>query len=174
MLLLQCQLRNISLVSQLHVEHVHRFRFVRSAPVISNCVRLDAQRAQSKMMLVSKRIFATTLILIFCDVTLAASASNIDNYAMLSPRKEKEAEFVVEYYKDHEISEKQARENLRNMRDDDFITPAHCKACKAEHRKYCHSENLLKDHCCCNQSHNKGKFTDLVIIDRFDSKGLII
>lgn len=95
---------------------------------------------------------------------LAASAMNNDNLVINGSPKDQptpsDAKTYVEYFKDHEISSMQARENLRNMRENDFLTPAHCKSCSAEHQKYCHSENLLKDHCCCNQSHNKGEFID--------------
>lgn len=119
-------------------------------------------------MKISKKIFHQLifLILLFCDLNLAiaSSAINNDNSAMFTARKETkpyEAETYVEYYKDHEISEKQARDSLRSMRESDFSTPRHCKPCSHEHKKYCHSEQMLKDHCCCNQSHNKGKLTDL-------------
>lgn len=53
----------------------------------------------------------------------------------------------------------QARDSLRLMKDDEFQKPAHCRPCTEEHQRYCHSKNLLKDHCCCNQSHKKGKQT---------------
>ena len=43
------------------------------------------------------------------------------------------------------------------MKDDEFQQPAHCKPCTTEQQRYCHSKDLLKDHCCCNQSHKKGK-----------------
>lgn len=126
--------------------------------------RLNDQRAKSKMN-VSKRIFLHFMLLL-CDFkqALAASAMNSENLVINSSPKEQkplDAGTFVEYFKDHEISSSQARENLRNMRENDFLTPAYCKSCSAEHQKYCHSENLLKDHCCCNQSHNKGKFIDL-------------
>lgn len=103
---------------------------------------------------------------LLCDFNLALAASAIrsDNSATYYSEKDQKRfddSAVVNYYKDHEVSSLQARESLRNMRESDFRTPAHCKACTPEHQKYCHSENLLKDHCCCNQSHNKGEFIEL-------------
>lgn len=105
-------------------------------------------------------------MLLFCDANRALGASAIQSdtngmYNSRVDRKPPEAVKIVEYFKDHEISERQARENLRTMRDSDFSVPAHCKTCTKEHKNYCFSENMLKDHCCCNQSHNKGEFNDL-------------
>ncbi|CRL02992.1 CLUMA_CG016247, isoform A [Clunio marinus] len=102
------------------------------------------------------------LIILFCDLRFIVSttAMLMNNVATIERKHPEEASFV-EYFKDHEVSEKQARENLRGLKENDFATPAYCKACSLEHRKYCISENLLKDHCCCNQSHNKGEFNDL-------------
>lgn len=121
-------------------------------------------------MPISKRIFLhiTMMIIMLCDSSrvLAASATRSDNFVTATSQKHQklpDAESFVEYFKDHEISEKQARENLRSMRESDFATPAHCRKCSVEHQRYCYSDNLLKDHCCCNQSHNKGEFTDLCI-----------
>lgn len=53
------------------------------------------------------------------------------------------------------------QENLLGMQYSDFQTPAYCRHCSSEHQKYCHSENLLKDHCCCNTAHHKGEFIDI-------------
>lgn len=111
-----------------------------------------------------KRAFLAVLLTFLCcdsNRALAASAIQTDTFGMYDKdRKPPEAVKIVEYFKDHEISEKQARENLRSMRDSDFATPAHCKKCTAEHKSYCYSEHMLKDHCCCNQSHNKGEFNE--------------
>ena len=102
---------------------------------------------------------------LLCDFNqaLALSAIRSDNSATYSEKNQIPLNYgsVVNYYKDHEVSSLQARESLKHMRESDFQTPAHCHACTAEHKKYCHSENLLKDHCCCNQSHNKGEVNEL-------------
>lgn len=116
-------------------------------------------------MTISKRILLHT-ILLFCDFNeaLTASAIRSDNSVIYDSSKDQkfiDAGTVVEYYKDHEVSSSQARENLRHMRESDFMTPAHCPTCTKVHLEYCHSPNLLSDHCCCNQSHHKGKFNDL-------------
>lgn len=116
-------------------------------------------------MTISKRIFLQ-IILLFCDLNDVRTASAIrsDNSVIYSSSKDQkliEAGTVVEYHKDHEISSSQARDNLRNMRENDFLTPAYCSPCSKEHLEYCHSTNLLKDHCCCNQSHKNGEFNDL-------------
>lgn len=130
-------------------------------------------------MTITKRTFLHVMFLL-CDFNhaLAASAIRSDNSATYYSEKDQrplDAGSIVEYYKDHEISSMQARENLKSMRESDFQTPAHCRACTAEHQKYCHSENLLKDHCCCNQSHNKGEFIEpgvVLIFVSSDVEGL--
>lgn len=81
-----------------------------------------------------------TVILVICDVlwlhneTFAASAySSSDNFAtkyndqkMLDVRSKKrqadEVESVtfIEYYMDHEVTEKEARDNLRQLKDSEF------------------------------------------------------
>jgi hypothetical protein len=99
------------------------------------------------------RILVLFIMLLTCDQVCALSASAINS------QSDKSQSTVVEYYKDHEITEKQARESLRRMTNDDFQSPAHCKPCTEEHHRYCYSSELLKDHCCCNQSHQKGKHT---------------
>lgn len=86
----------------------------------------------------------TFMMLITCDLIQAHSQKPFDTA-------------VVEYYKDHEVTEKQARDSLRLMKDEEFQQPAHCKPCTNEQQRYCRSNDLLKDHCCCNQSHKKGK-----------------
>lgn len=100
-------------------------------------------------------------MLVLCDLRrkFAASAYSSENDVRTSDR----SEAVVEYFKDHEISEKQARDNLIGMSEKDFQRPAYCSDCSLEHLKYCNSENLLKDHCCCNQSHKNGEFADLAM-----------
>lgn len=115
-------------------------------------VPINDQRIESKMI-VSKRIFLNFMFLLY-DLNLALAASSINS----EPRTA-DSDSFVEYFKDHEISEKQARENLRGMKERDFQTPAYCPRCSAEHMRYCHSVNLLKDHCCCSESHNKGSST---------------
>lgn len=125
--------------------------------------RINDQRTQSKMMkTISKRtlLHVAMLMALLCDSThaLAASATRNDNLPMYSTQKDQkppDAENFIEYYKDHEISEKQARESLRNMPESDLATPENYHTCTAAHLQYCKSDNLLKDHCCCNQSHNK-------------------
>jgi len=118
---------------------------------------LNDQRSESKM---TRNILNLCVLMLLCDVlhALAASALKSDN---LWINAQKEESSVVEYYKDHEVTEKQARDSLRSMKESDFAVPAHCKpnTCTNEHQRYCHSDYLLKDHCCCNQSHNKGKRT---------------
>lgn len=93
------------------------------------------------------------IILIICDLIRALSASAINSQK--SDTKPMES-FIVEYYKDHEVTENQARDSLRLMTQEDFQQPNHC-TCTSEHQKYCRSKELLKDHCCCNQSHKKGQ-----------------
>jgi hypothetical protein len=129
------------------------------------------QRMKSKMTF-SMRTFLPFVCVLLCDPKAASSAINSDGFSLVNKnQKPYEAVPYVEYFKDHEISEKQARENLRGMQERDFQTPAHCKKCSNEHMRYCHSENLLKDHCCCNQSHQKGEFVNLHEAYRLPRKG---
>lgn len=120
-------------------------------------------------MIVSKRTLFHAVILLICDLNcaVASAAAKSSNILISSSSGLPEAEGVVEYFKDHEVSEKQARESLLHMRQNDFNTPAYCKPCSKEHLRYCHSENLLKDHCCCNQSHVKGEFNDCKLYRSF-------
>jgi hypothetical protein len=98
-----------------------------------------------------KVIKLTVVMFLICDYMRALGASAINS------QSDTYHETVIEYYKDHEVTEKQARDSLRSMKESEFVPPAHCKPCSSEHKRYCSSENLLKDHCCCNQSHKKGK-----------------
>lgn len=94
------------------------------------------------------------MMLVTCDLVCALGASAINSQK--SDIKPYES-MITEYFKDHEVTEKQARESLRLMKEDEFKPPAHCRPCTKEQKQYCNSEFLLKDHCCCNQSHKKGK-----------------
>lgn len=94
------------------------------------------------------------LIIISCDLFCALGASAINSQK--SDTKPFEP-VVVEYFKDHEVKTEDARNSLRLMKEDEFQQPAHCRPCTKEHKQYCNSDFLLKDHCCCNQSHKKGK-----------------
>lgn len=124
-------------------------------------------------MIVSKRTLFHAVILLVCDLSRAmASAARNSNILISSSSGLQESEGVVEYFKDHEVSEKMAREALVHMSQNDFNTPARCKPCSKEHLRYCHSENLLKDHCCCNQSHIKGEFNDWKFYRSALSEGL--
>jgi hypothetical protein len=95
------------------------------------------------------------IMLLSCDFSIRALSASAIN----SQKSDKPMESIVEYYKDHEVTEKQARESLRLMKSEELQTPAHCKACTNEQQRYCRSNDLLRDHCCCNQSHKKGKRT---------------
>lgn len=124
---------------------------------------INDQRAAKSKMTISKR-FLLHVMFLLCDVTALVASAQVDNYVMFSSQNKDhrpaDSSSVVEYHFDHEITERQARDNLRSMMESDFQTPAYCKPCSDEHKRYCHSENLLKDHCCCNQGHKKGEFVD--------------
>lgn len=94
-----------------------------------------------------------TMLILTCDhiYTFAANAANSQ------PTDKSTQSPIIEYFKDHEVTERQARESLRRMTDVDFQRPSHCK-CTDDDFRYCYSSELLKDHCCCNQSHQKGKY----------------
>lgn len=79
------------------------------------------------------------------------------------------------FYKDHEVSYEEAKENIKLFRENTF---QHCNPCTKKHRDYCESEEFLNDHCknyfkfiyfcklidyfcfqclgCCNQGYTKG------------------
>jgi hypothetical protein len=48
------------------------------------------------------------------------------------------------YYKDHEVSYEEARDNIKLFRENSF---QHCNPCTQEHRNYCESETFMNDHC---------------------------
>jgi hypothetical protein len=116
-------------------------------------------------MKISKIIFQhfTLLVILFCDVNCELVLNTFAAPVVFKQEKVNGVSSYVEYHKDHEISEKQSRKSLENMPEAEFVTPGHCKPCKPEHETYCFSPNLLKDHCCCNQGHAKGKFIDLLV-----------
>lgn len=100
------------------------------------------------------------MMVLTCDLNLnsaiGASANNSERDNN-KPFESNAQSSVVEYYKDHEVTERQARESLRVMTEEELQTPSHCRECSDDQKRYCHSDKLLKDHCCCNQSHKKGK-----------------
>jgi hypothetical protein len=108
-----------------------------------------------KMHKFTNKITISVMMLFICDRICALSASAINSQHDNGRVTEGT---IVEYYKDHEVTEKQARDSLITMKDDEFLSPSHCKPsmCTDSNQQYCRSENLLKDHCCCNQSHKKG------------------
>lgn len=93
-------------------------------------------------------------MLITCDLIRALSATAINS----QKSDTKPESVIIEYYKDHEVTEAQARDSLRLMNQGDLERPAHCRTCTDEQQRYCRSKDLLKDHCCCNQSHKQGLY----------------
>uniref|UniRef100_A0A336LJA1 CSON002924 protein n=1 Tax=Culicoides sonorensis TaxID=179676 RepID=A0A336LJA1_CULSO len=64
----------------------------------------------------------------------------------------------IEYYMDHQVSEKEARKTLSLMmdQDKDFDNKKpvpYCEKCTEQIEKYCLGPLFLKDHCCCDFRH---------------------
>lgn len=115
------------------------------------------------------------ILFLCCDFNRALGATAIQSDANRKDQKPP-SEGFAEYFLDHQVSEKQARDSLLHMNSDAFVNPAHCKPCTHEEKQYCKSENLLKDHCCCNQGHRIGEFNDpktqLIARNRFHAAPL--
>lgn len=65
---------------------------------------------------------------------------------------------VIEYYKEHEVSEKEARVALHALDFDKVArVPAWCDECGIEKINFCHSTTFINDHCCCEHRHAREK-----------------
>lgn len=67
----------------------------------------------------------------------------------------------IEYYMEHEVTEKEARHTLALLmrRDKDFDNKKpvpYCEKCTEQINKYCLGPTFLKDHCCCDFRHETG------------------
>ncbi|XP_055522763.1 uncharacterized protein LOC129716945 [Wyeomyia smithii] len=65
---------------------------------------------------------------------------------------------IVEYFKEHEVSEKDSRIALEKLNLDEVIkVPAWCDECGIEKIHFCHSTAFINDHCCCEHRHAREK-----------------
>lgn len=69
----------------------------------------------------------------------------------------------IEYYMEHEVTEKEARLTMALLmrRDKDFDNKKpvpYCEKCTEQIHKYCLGPIFLKDHCCCDFRHATGMF----------------
>lgn len=65
----------------------------------------------------------------------------------------------IEYYMEHQVSEKEARKIISQIKSDELEKPSMpwCEQCTPTIRSYCMAPSFLRDHCCCDQRHEKGK-----------------
>ncbi|XP_053698800.1 uncharacterized protein LOC128745750 [Sabethes cyaneus] len=65
---------------------------------------------------------------------------------------------VIEYFKEHEVSEKDSRMALEALNLDEVTkVPAWCDECGIEKINFCHSTAFINDHCCCEHRHAREK-----------------
>lgn len=74
----------------------------------------------------------------------------------------------IEYYMEHEVTEKEARHTMALLmrRDKDFDNKkpmSYCEKCTEMIQKYCQGPIFLKDHCCCDFRHETGKLLDFIM-----------
>lgn len=65
----------------------------------------------------------------------------------------------LEYFMEHEVTEKEAKEIIYQIRADELDKQPHlwCERCTPAMRTYCMGPQFLRDHCCCDQRHEKGE-----------------
>ncbi|XP_055586116.1 uncharacterized protein LOC129738835 [Uranotaenia lowii] len=66
---------------------------------------------------------------------------------------------ITEYYKEHEVSEKEARQALEQLDLDEVAKapPAWCDECGIDKIHFCRSPAFINDHCCCEHRHSREK-----------------
>lgn len=70
----------------------------------------------------------------------------------------------TEYHMEHGVTEKEAREIINQIKSDELEKPQKpwCEQCTTKVRNYCMGPSFLRDHCCCDQRHVKGKFINYI------------
>ncbi|XP_055615532.1 uncharacterized protein LOC129761787 isoform X2 [Toxorhynchites rutilus septentrionalis] len=65
---------------------------------------------------------------------------------------------IVEYFKEHEVSEKDSKMALDAL-DLDLVSqvPAWCNECSLDKIHFCRSAAFINDHCCCEHRHAREK-----------------
>lgn len=77
----------------------------------------------------------------------------------LAANKVKTTPAMTEFFKEHEVTERDSRIALQAL-DLDVINkvPAWCDECGIEKIHFCQSTAFINDHCCCEHRHAKGEF----------------
>lgn len=68
---------------------------------------------------------------------------------------------IVEYFKEHEVSERESKMALDAL-DLDQVSqvPAWCNECGMDEIYFCRSTAFINDHCCCEHRHARGEFSE--------------
>lgn len=98
---------------------------------------------------------------LICNETSHHSGKMLALRAVSTAASSTEKPFI-EYYMEHEVTEKEARHTMALLmrRDKDFDNKKpvpYCEKCTEQIQKYCLGPTFLKDHCCCDFRHETGK-----------------
>ncbi|XP_058467752.1 uncharacterized protein LOC131440468 [Malaya genurostris] len=67
---------------------------------------------------------------------------------------------ITEYFKEHEVSEKDSRLALEALDLEQIAkVPAWCEECDIDKINFCHSAAFINDHCCCEHRHAREKLS---------------
>ena len=108
-------------------------------------------RTESENMFRNFKFFAVLLnCVIFWDFGIAAELRAYSN-ELTTP--------IVEYYFEHEVTEKDARKVIADFVENGKSAkrPPYCDECTSEDKLYCNSRAFISDHCCCDHRHGRGE-----------------
>lgn len=99
-----------------------------------------------------------------CDSHVDHNNNNVDHHQHVSYRQKQEQVIeeseppFLEYFMEHEVTEKEAKEIINQIKADELEKPSKpwCEKCTSTIRNYCNGPSFLRDHCCCDQRHEKG------------------
>lgn len=106
----------------------------------------------------------STFLLVFCLITQLlllqqfATARNTNSIICSTSTTTAEPPFM-EYFMEHQVTEKEARLAIKEMPESEFSKKAmpFCDVCTEKIRNYCLGPIFLRDHCCCELRHEQGK-----------------
>ncbi|XP_058813827.1 uncharacterized protein LOC131677799 isoform X2 [Topomyia yanbarensis] len=113
------------------------------------------RRAQTHLSL-QVLILVTILLPAFTCPGIVTNEVNVDceDDTKMAGSKIRPTTPVIEYFKEHEVSEKESRLALEAL-DLDQLTkvPAWCDECGIDKIHFCRSAAFINDHCCCEHRH---------------------
>ncbi|XP_058813826.1 uncharacterized protein LOC131677799 isoform X1 [Topomyia yanbarensis] len=119
------------------------------------------RRAQTHLSL-QVLILVTILLPAFTCPGIVTNEVNVDceDDTKMAGSKIRPTTPVIEYFKEHEVSEKESRLALEAL-DLDQLTkvPAWCDECGIDKIHFCRSAAFINDHCCCEHRHAREKLS---------------